>query len=451
MTTPSFEQGPIRPPSEAHSLLVRVIRNCTWNRCTFCPVYKGTKASQRSLDEVLADVDAMAAAAQALGGPGAAADQMLSVLHAGAVPPEAMQVALFLRGGARHVFLQDADPCAVQPDKLVAILEHLRRQFPTITRVTTYGRAATIARRRPADLKRLVAAGLTRLHLGLESGADEVLAGRLQGGHIRGADRGRPQGADGRPRAVLLCHARLGRPRAERGAYARHGRRCCVPSPRPLPTSGRSWSRLRTTAVAPGTPLADRAAAGAFNLPDDVEVAAEVRSLIEQAGDARFELRSDHALNLLPELEGSLPADAARLLALLDEFLSLSPRERAEFALGARLGIYRRLADRHDARLRAVLEAQTRGLRPSLRRRAAGRGGASALALHLSGDGPDAPAAGAAKRKGRGASSEAPRPLIGPAGGAEDQPLTFAFFLFFSRSSVYLVSGSPPMQDHTGV
>jgi radical SAM superfamily enzyme YgiQ (UPF0313 family) len=34
-----FEQGPIRPPSEATSLLVRVVRNCPWNRCAFCPVY----------------------------------------------------------------------------------------------------------------------------------------------------------------------------------------------------------------------------------------------------------------------------------------------------------------------------------------------------------------------------------------------------------------------------
>ena len=54
MPTPAFEQGPIRPPSEARSLLVRVIRNCAWNRCTFCPVYKRSKASTRPLENVLA-------------------------------------------------------------------------------------------------------------------------------------------------------------------------------------------------------------------------------------------------------------------------------------------------------------------------------------------------------------------------------------------------------------
>ena len=35
-----FEQGPILPPSEAESLLIRLTRNCPWNKCLFCPVYK---------------------------------------------------------------------------------------------------------------------------------------------------------------------------------------------------------------------------------------------------------------------------------------------------------------------------------------------------------------------------------------------------------------------------
>ena len=92
--TPTFEQGPIRPPSEAHSLLVRVIRNCTWNRCTFCPVYKGSGSSLRPLEDVLADVEAMAAAAEVL------EERGVGAIHGGLVPQEAYQVALFLRGEA---------------------------------------------------------------------------------------------------------------------------------------------------------------------------------------------------------------------------------------------------------------------------------------------------------------------------------------------------------------
>ena len=52
-----FEQGPIRPPSEANSLLIRISRNCPWNRCTFCAIYKGTTFSLRPVDHVLKDID----------------------------------------------------------------------------------------------------------------------------------------------------------------------------------------------------------------------------------------------------------------------------------------------------------------------------------------------------------------------------------------------------------
>lgn len=52
-----FELGPIRPPSEAESLLIRLTRNCPWNRCTFCPVYKNSSFSLRPVDHVLRDID----------------------------------------------------------------------------------------------------------------------------------------------------------------------------------------------------------------------------------------------------------------------------------------------------------------------------------------------------------------------------------------------------------
>ena len=52
----SFEQGPIRPPNEARSLLLRVTRNCPWNQCMFCPVYKGRKFSLRTVEEIKKDI-----------------------------------------------------------------------------------------------------------------------------------------------------------------------------------------------------------------------------------------------------------------------------------------------------------------------------------------------------------------------------------------------------------
>jgi hypothetical protein len=351
---PSFEQGPIRPPSEAYSLLVRVIRNCTWNRCTFCPVYKGTKSSQRPLEDVLADVEAMAAAAAVLRAEGRGA------LHGGRLPQEAFQVMLFLHGGGRHVFLQDADPLAVKPDKLAAVVTRVRERFPTVERVTTYGRASTLARRTAAQLGVLREAGLTRVHLGLESGADEVLMAIDKGctsGDLIAAGTNAVQaglelcfylmpGLGGREQAT--AHV-AGSARVIRAVAA------AAPAGRPLVV------RLRTAAVVPGTPLAAREAAGEFVLPDDVEVAQELRDLLEQTGGARLELRSDHALNLLPGLEGSLPADRDRLLGMLGGFLALPRDMQARFAIGARLGLFGEIGDLEDPARMARLESQFAG------------------------------------------------------------------------------------------
>ena len=52
----SFQLGPIRPPSEAYSLLIRATKNCPWNRCRFCNTYKGEKFALRPVEEIKQDI-----------------------------------------------------------------------------------------------------------------------------------------------------------------------------------------------------------------------------------------------------------------------------------------------------------------------------------------------------------------------------------------------------------
>jgi radical SAM superfamily enzyme YgiQ (UPF0313 family) len=52
-----FETGPIRPPSEAYSLLIRATRNCPWNRCSFCHTYRGQKFELRPAEDVIRDIE----------------------------------------------------------------------------------------------------------------------------------------------------------------------------------------------------------------------------------------------------------------------------------------------------------------------------------------------------------------------------------------------------------
>ena len=64
---------------------------------------------------------------------------------------------------------------------------------------------------------------------------------------------------------------------------------------------------------------------------------------------------SDHILNLLEEVEGKLPEDKDKLIAVVDRYLSLPAKDRLVFRLGRRRGIYRRLDDMHDENTYAEL------------------------------------------------------------------------------------------------
>ena len=177
-----FELGPIRPPSEAQSLMLRITRNCPWNRCKFCGLYKGEKFSIRPVDHVIRDIDTIRhyvdEIEKIMQRPGGGDQRDLLALQTG--QPESEQIALhtalnWVRGGMRSIFLQDANSMIIKPDDLVKILDHARRAFPQVKRITSYARSHSVARISDEDMARIAAAGLNRIHIGMESAAAEVL------------------------------------------------------------------------------------------------------------------------------------------------------------------------------------------------------------------------------------------------------------------------------------
>jgi radical SAM superfamily enzyme YgiQ (UPF0313 family) len=185
----SFKIGAYRPPSEggSASLLLRVTENCPWNRCTFCEMYKEHRFVYRTVEEIKADIDRVAAVRDEisavswkLGMGGKVTRELGAALLAGGRDlienPSFITVFNWLYSGGRTAFLQDADSMIMRPPELVAVLEHLRETLTSLTRVTTYSRSKTLAQRRPEDLRRIHRAGLDRIHIGLETGDDELLA-----------------------------------------------------------------------------------------------------------------------------------------------------------------------------------------------------------------------------------------------------------------------------------
>lgn len=344
-----FETGPIRPPSEAGSILLRLTRNCHWNKCTFCPVYKGKDFSIRKIDEVKRDIDAMLAMANAIreraGGRGGGWADRAAIIEAvrelvgedGERGECLRQVAFWLTQGMRSLFLQDADALVFRTEHLIEILRHARAAFPTIERITTYARAQTVARKSLEGLKALRVAGLDRIHIGMESGSNAVLAlvnkGVTQEAQIRAGKNAMSAGIE---LSEYFMPGLGGRALSEE-----HADESAVVLSAVNPT----FIRLRSTVPVPGTPLHDMMVAGRWTPLTEEEKVREIRRFLDGLEGVTGTVQSDHIMNLLEDVAGKLPGDKPRMLAVIDEFLRMDPRDRETFIIGRRVGRYRSLPD----------------------------------------------------------------------------------------------------------
>lgn len=355
----TFEQGPIRPPSEAESLFIRVTRNCPWNKCLFCPVYKKEKFSRRSVEEIKDDIRAMREAAlkvkayalKAGDGMNITQDTLQLIYRR---EPELLQIAIWLYKGGKNVFLQDADSLVMPAEQLAEVLRFLKEQFPTVQRITTYARAKTVSRRSVEELKMLKEAGLSRVHIGLETGYDPLLSFMCKGvtaeEHIEAGLKVKEAGLS------LSEYVLLGL------GGQRFWREHALETARVLSIIDPHFIRIRTLALREGIPLLEKVETGEFIPLKDDEIVREERLMLDNLEGSGY-LVSDHILNLLEEVEGKLPEDKPAMLAVIDRYLAMSPEERGNFRIGRRTGYYRYLGDMKDQTLYAQVEALRRRLR----------------------------------------------------------------------------------------
>ena len=360
-----FEQGPIRPPSEADSLLIRVTRNCPWNRCQFCPVYKGRRFSLRPVTHVLEDIDRVhryvTAIRDAASDGGHLAPEEVRRIGNTVAPRDdtAFQAALHWRaGGMRSIFIQDANSLVIKPADLREVLTHLRTCFPWVARITSYARSHTVARIADTDLQAFAAAGLNRIHIGLESGSDRVLTrmkkGVTKAGHIKA---GRKIKQAGMQLSEYVMPGLGGRELLRDHALETAD---CLNQIDP------DFIRLRTLAIPNHTELYEDFASGDFAKLTDREMAEEILLFLEHLEGITSTVKSDHILNLFQEVEGRLPEDKAGMTAVIREFLELSSEDQALYQVGRRLGLFTRLADMSAPNRRARAEQACRqyGIHP---------------------------------------------------------------------------------------
>ena len=300
-----YEMGPIRPPSEAYSLLIRVDRNCHWNRCEFCPVYKHETHEPRPVSEVLDDIRNAAPAYEA----------SLGITF-------------------KTAFLQDADPIKLPTSDLVLILTELRKSFPAITRVTTYARSASLAKKPVEELKELRDAGLTRIHCGFETGYDALLRYMKKGASAKIQIKGGKKVKDAGIELSEYYMPGLGGDLCleEQPTWKRHAEE----SARVLNEIDPDFIRMRTLGIPPFGPLWQKFQKGEFKRLSDLDIVKEIHYFIETLEGISSQVKSDHSSNALMELEGKLPEDKERMLAIAESYLKMPqpfPRRSAPFAL----------------------------------------------------------------------------------------------------------------------
>lgn len=329
-----FETGVYRPPSEggSHSLLIRFTRNCPWNRCGFCAMYKNEKFEVRFQDEIQQDIDAMAALCDDL------KEISHKIGHSGAVTREAAIALMdevpelnhhqgfimlyhWLLSGAKTAFLQDANSIIMKTDALVQVLQHLRNTFPSIERVTSYARSKTLAQKSAEDLQAIKAAGLDRLHVGLESGDDDLLKKIKKGvtsqGHIKGGQKALQAGFQ----LSEYWMPGLG----GKAMWESHA----VNTAKVLNRINPHYIRSRPFYPLPGTPIHEDLQAGAFELLSCQEQLRELRLMIETL-EITSNVCFDHAGNYWKNRDGNLlfthdyegykfPEEKDKVLALIEE------------------------------------------------------------------------------------------------------------------------------------
>lgn len=353
-----FEVGPIRPPSEARSLMLRVTRNCPWNRCKFCGLYKDHKFSIRSVEHIINDIDAIKKYTDLilseLKNSGSGFMNLAKSIGLNQNDDiNAFQSAMqWIQGGMESVFLQDGNSIILKPSDLEQVLVHLKKQFPTIQRITTYARSKNLHRMKDEDLKMLADAGLNRIHIGMETGADPILEmvnkGVTKQEQITAGQKVKKAGIE---LSVYYMPGLGGKEFTRENA---------LETADVFNQVNPDFIRIRTLAVPQSVELYEEVQAGTFTKLNDIEGVEELKMFVGALTGIESTLMSDHILNLLQELEGKLPQDKGAMLDKIDRLLSMDAQDQMTYRVGRRTGIYQKMDDVYDIELMPHVDYQIR-------------------------------------------------------------------------------------------
>jgi radical SAM superfamily enzyme YgiQ (UPF0313 family) len=280
-------EGPIyRPPSEANSLLVQATIGCPHNKCTFCMVYKnGPKFRIRPVNEIKEDL---------------------------------LWAKNNIGDFVQSVFFPSGNTIIMKTDDLVEIFSFTKELFPNVKRITVYGSAQYIVKKGLNDMKKIAKAGLSRIHVGLESGDDIVLEKVKKGStkqiQINAGKIVKDAGIE------LSEYVVLGLGGKERSKQHIAGTIDVLNKIDP------DFIRLRTFLPKINTPILEEIKTGKFMILSPHEILQETYDLIKGL-QVKSKLMSDHYTNYI-RVDGQMPEDKKKML---DEISVAMKRDETSF------------------------------------------------------------------------------------------------------------------------
>jgi radical SAM superfamily enzyme YgiQ (UPF0313 family) len=273
-----YEEPIFRPPSEARSLILQLTVGCSWNRCTYCAMYRDKDFRVRPLEELREEIRSVAPMA----------------------------------GGVQRVFLADGDALAAPIEVLEGVLEEIRVSLPRVNRVGVYGDSRSILRHGAEGLRCLSQQGLGIVYFGPESG-DEVVLREIR----KGATRERQLEAShlvtgaGMKRSMMVLLG-LG------GVAGSH--RHAVETGSFIVASAPTYAAALTVTPVPGTELFAAVRSGSLELPDRWGMLQELAWMLEAMEGYRGPFHANHASNYLP-LQLRLPRDREPAVSMIRQVL----------------------------------------------------------------------------------------------------------------------------------
>jgi radical SAM superfamily enzyme YgiQ (UPF0313 family) len=282
-----------RPPSEAGSMIFQVTLGCSFNKCSFCDMYRTKEYSERPWDEVKAEID------------------MMSKFY-----PD-----------TKRIFLADGDALNLATDRMIQILNYLREKFQSVERISCYAMPKNLLQKTDAELEAMRKAGLDMFYVGIESGNDTVLKKVTKGATgksiIQACNKAKKHGY------VLSCMIILGL----------GGRKY---SKEHISDTARVLSEVAPDYVGALTlhldPSLNDEFMGKYDEPfeflDDAEVLDELEGLV-QGFDPKTPVvfRANHASNVY-SIKGTMPDDREKILALVRSLKSHPEMLKPKFLRG---------------------------------------------------------------------------------------------------------------------